>query len=359
MKALKLRQVCLFFIAFLPVTKFFMLPSILALNSGEDLWLSSLLSIGLDLLTVVILTIVCVKSKMTFYNLLEFNFGKIGSKIILSFYLVYFLIKSIIPINEQETFIENTLYENIPTILSFMPFFVFAFYLCQKQLRILGRLADVMWIFTSLGFVFLCAISISNVDFASILPIGARGFNNILRASYKSHIWQGDCVYLMFFIGNFTVNKNKAWKIPLCHFIASLLVVLFMIMFYGIFTSIAHRQTFSLTEIAKYSSVINAIGRFDYIGIMLILMSTAISISLPLFFATDICAYLFNAKKRWIFALIICILIFCILKFLGEYFYTIQNLLLTYGNAFFIVFSNILPMLTIFLKKEKNLDKTF
>ena len=39
---LKVRQICFFIIAFLPVTKFFMLSSILSLKAREDMWIGVL-----------------------------------------------------------------------------------------------------------------------------------------------------------------------------------------------------------------------------------------------------------------------------------------------------------------------------
>ena len=72
---------------------------------------------------------------------------------------------------------------------------------------------------------------------------------------------------------NFIYKKRDGIKIIIAFLISGLSVVLFMVVFYGIFTSIAFRQQFALTEISKYTAIINNIGRFDYIGILNILFS--------------------------------------------------------------------------------------
>ena len=54
---LKSRQVCLFIIAFLPISKLFIMPSILAGKANEDLWISALVNLTLDFLTILALKV--------------------------------------------------------------------------------------------------------------------------------------------------------------------------------------------------------------------------------------------------------------------------------------------------------------
>jgi len=114
---LKTRQVCLFIIAFLPITKFFTLPSIIAKSSNEDLWLSALISLAFDLITIVFLSIICYRSKVNFFTILEERFGENLSKVIVFLYFIFFMLKAIMPLNEQKDYVENTLYILMPTLL--------------------------------------------------------------------------------------------------------------------------------------------------------------------------------------------------------------------------------------------------
>jgi hypothetical protein len=56
---LKTRQICLFIIAFLPITKLFMMPSIATKFANEDMWISVFINLLLDFTTIFILTITC------------------------------------------------------------------------------------------------------------------------------------------------------------------------------------------------------------------------------------------------------------------------------------------------------------
>ena len=70
-----------------------------------------------------------------FFELLEDNLGKLGAKLVAVLYLIYFFVKTILPINEQKDYIEFTLYTLKPTVIYFLPLFLLAFYICFKNLN--------------------------------------------------------------------------------------------------------------------------------------------------------------------------------------------------------------------------------
>ena len=71
MKQLKTRQVCFFLIAFLPITKFFSLPSIMARHAGEDLWISALICILIDFITLIPIVMACKNANKNFFELVK------------------------------------------------------------------------------------------------------------------------------------------------------------------------------------------------------------------------------------------------------------------------------------------------
>ena len=350
---LKSRQVCFFLIAFMPISKLFVLPSILAGFSAEDMWLSTVFNLFLDFLTLLAVVYACKKSKQTFFNLLENNFGKTGMKIVLSLYLIYFTLKAILPINEQKDYVELTLYTLKPTIYYFLPFFLVAFYLCTKKIRVLGRASDIMWLVTINGVLTLFVLSLGNADFGAVLPVGARGFNNIIKGSYSALNWFGDAVYIMFFIGQFEYKKKDGIKILFSFLLSAVVIIAFMIIFYCIFTSIAFRQRFALTEISKYTTVINNLGRFDYIGIILILFANLFSLSLPIFFSCKIINKIFSIKKVWIAPSIVVSIQTSITIFCSQYMFLIQNFIMSYAGVFFILMANVIPIIIALLTKKE------
>lgn len=348
--SIKTRQICFFLIAFLPITKMFMMPSIVAGISGEDMWISTIFNLFLDWVTIFFLITFCKNEQGDFFDIVEKYFGKATKTIFLICYLIYFLLKGYLPINEQKDYVEQTLFITMPNILTFLPFFFLAIYLCVQPIKVYGRCADIMWIVTLVGALLLISLSINNINLEALLPVGAQKIENVLKASYKSLTWFGESAYLLFFIGKFQYKKGDGKKIYLSYLIASLLVVAFSILFYSTFTSVAFRQRFALTEISKYNTVINNLGRFDYVGIMLILFSTAFSLVLPLYFSCRILQKLLPIKKKWVFSIIISLFYILLLTVFNEYAYSLEVFILNYASGIFLIFSNILPILVCIIK---------
>ena len=361
-KPLSVRQVCFVFIAFMPVTKFFILPSIIAQISSNDMWISVLISILFDFLTLVVILSTMRKTNLCFFDLLKEVLSEKGAKIVMYFYLFYFLLKSVIPVFEQKDYIEHTLYINNPSFLYFIPFFFFSYYLGTKKLRGIGRASDVLFLSTIIGFTLLIILSFHSIDLFAIFPILKTKPGKILLGSYVGANWFGDSVYAMFFIGELALNKKDSKKITLAFILQSLITLLFMVIFYCTFSSIAFRQRFALTEISKFTTVINNTGRLDYFGIFLILLSCAFSLSLPLYFASKIMNALFNFKQTFIAPLICNLSVLVIVIMCNQFVYSIQKIILTYFSAFFILLSNVFPIVFCSIAnkhlKEKNYATT-
>ena len=67
-QALKTGQICLFFIAFAPITKLFMLPSVVASLAHNDGWITACINLALDLVTLLIINLACAKTTLLLYN---------------------------------------------------------------------------------------------------------------------------------------------------------------------------------------------------------------------------------------------------------------------------------------------------
>ncbi len=356
MHELKTRQVCFFLIAFLPITKFFSLPSIVAKSAGQDMWISVLISLLLDFLTLLPIVFACKTSNKSLFEILETTFSKAGAKAIAILYIIYFIAKAVLPLNEQKDYVDFTLYTLKPSIVYFLPIFVLGLYMCFKKFRFLGRIADIVWMITINGFLTLIVLSISNADFSAILPIGTHKASDVISASFNSLTWFGDAVFIMFFIGQFKYERHSTLKILLSFLAGAFMVMTFMIVFYSIFSYIAFRQRFALTEISKYTTVISNLGRIDYLGIIMILFSNMFAICLPIFFVSKLLDYVFEFKKNWIAPLLSVAVQLAISVFLNEYIYGIEKIITGYLGYYFLLLGNVLPIIfsILTIKKEKD-----
>ena len=355
-KPLKTRQICFFYIALLPVIKMFTLPSILAGITGEDLWLSALVNSFIDVIVIAVLYFTLKDFDGDFFTVIERRFGKSFAKTVMVFYLLFFLLKTVLPMNEEKDYVELTLYMTSPTLMTFMSVFIAVIYISATKLRVLGRVADGVFVIACLGYIFMFALAFQNTDVGAILPIGAHGIKNIFHGAYSSASWFNDGAYFLFFTGEYVKGKKDGLKIILSACVSALIVVAFTIVFYGTFTSVAFRENFALTEISKYTTAINNMERFDYLPIFALLFTSVFSLALPFFFAAELLARLFPVK-RIIAAILASLPSIALLIFFNEYYFSIENFIERYAGVYFIIFGSIFPVavatLFKFGKKEK------
>lgn len=351
-KEIKPRQLTLFFIAFLPITKFFTLPKAGAQIANEDFWISVLICIVLDLIAIVFLLYANEKHDASFYEILKTNFGKWGANAVYVIYFIYFILKAFSPIYEQYSFLQTTLYETSPSAIKYFPFLIVAIYLCTTKLKTIGRLSDIMWIITIVATFLLFSLALSDIDFTSILPIGANG-GKIFEASYYLLNWFTDASYLLFMLGTFKLDGKKMLK-PLLGFLGhALLTIGFCIVFYSVFIYISGRELYAIAEISKYSNVINSIGRFDYMAIFCLLIPHTVSIILPLYFACNILTKLIGTKHKTIICVGVCLLVYIPLIYLNSYVVGILDFIHIYMTPFIFIAGNVFPCFIAIMKKPK------
>lgn len=351
-KELKSRQIAFLFLAFLPLVKFFTLPKSATQIANEDAWISVLICIILDFIAIVSLLYANKKFGTDLSEILEFNLGKIPTKIIYCIYYVYFLSKAFTPIFEQYNFLQTTLYEPAPTSFKYFPFLILAVYLCVLKVRSLGRISDILWPITIISVIGLLLLAVNDIDYGAILPVGANG-SKIFKASFYILNWFTDASYLLFLLGNYETEKNSNTKILMGFGAYAVITLLFCIVFYSVFTFVAGRELFAITEISKYSNVLNSIGRFDYMAIFALLIPHTVAVILPLHFATRIINTIFPVKRTVIYSVITCLLVYAPIVWLNPYATAIAEIIHTKLAIVTLILGNIFPAFIILFKKPK------
>lgn len=351
---LKLRQICFVFLAFSPVTKIALLPSVLAGFCEERLWVSASLIFSCDILVLFSVLHLCKKhGHKTLFEILEGNFSKIFAKIVYFLYGVYFMIKTTVPLLEQQDYVHNTLYEISPSVFIFLPLFLVSFYMSLKGLKIIGRCADACIFLTAIGFFMVFFLSLPSADFTNILPIIQKPTYKPVIGAFKSVVWFSDSVYLLLFMGNFKEEKGQTLKIVGSYLTSALVIEFFMITFYSTFSSIANTRFFATSELTIYSLAITNSARFDYIAIFMLMFSQVFAIILPIFLATKCFERAFALNKALIPSIVVNIIlsIFTII-FTGKLF-TVLRIICDYFSYVFIIFGYIIPFSLLLIKKEK------
>ena len=331
------------------------MPAVVSSASHESSTLTVLLNFIVDFLLLLVVFSICKKCEVGFYELIETTFGKGFAKTVYIIYAIYFFSKAFIPILEQKNSINLTFYESQPTLLTFMPFYLVAFYIILKGINAFSRSIEIMfWLFLG-GILITFALSIPSGKYSNLLPFFTTP-NKLFKGSYNAAIWFGDPLSILFIIE--FLEKKKWFKKVCASYAASAAATLILItVFYAIFSSIAERQYFAPLKMSKYSITLSNIGRLDYFGALLFSAVSVYSLTFPLLLTCVCLNKVISFKKPFISPLIVCVLQGVLTYFFQSDLYMLTQFFTKYVSGFYMVICYALPTLILVLISIKQLTQ--
>ncbi len=355
-KSVSIRQLCFIIITLFSISKFYVLPALVSGVSKEAGYLAVLINFAFDFLLLLICLFIIKNTDKPLYDTSVSIFGKTLTNVTFFIYAVYFFMKAFIPLIEQKNTISLTFYESQPTLLIFMPFFIVGFYIVKKGINAFSRSVEIIfWIF-ALALLIIFALSIPAGRYGALLPF-IQPIGKILPGSYKTLIWFGDPLVILF-LGDYLKEKKKLFKKTVISFIVSTVItVLLVAVFYAVFDSIAERQYYAPIKMSKYSITLSNIGRLDYLGSVMLSLVSIYSITLPLLVSSTIITKLFNLDRdNFISPLIIVSLQAILINFFQNEIFKSITFFQTYILPFFIAMAYALPIIfaiAVFIKNKR------
>lgn len=295
------RQVALCYVAFFSVLKFINLPAVTARFAREGLWISALAAFLFDGLLAWLTLFAAGKGEdETFLDCIERAFGRPFTVLLAFLYFLFFLVKAYIPLVEQKYYVEVTLYETSPTLLTFLPFFLVCFYVAYKGLRSFGRCADACVWLTLAAFAVLVSLSLANFDPTELLPVIGVPVGDLAEGTLRTSPWYLDGTFLLFAAGNIRREKNGGRKILFGYAASALLVLAYMCVLYGEFGAISERQFFSPVRMGKFNVALTNIGRVDYFSAFIFALSSIFGLSAPVLLASVCLDRIFRFRMKFI-----------------------------------------------------------
>ncbi len=348
-------QICLLFLAVVPVTKLVSMPSFLTSSANRSLWISGIICFILDMALFIFMALACRKFDCTFYDALKNTFGEKWAKAVMCLFALFFFIKALYPILEEKYFIENTFYEEITTDFVFYPFFALCFYLCFKGLKVLERASFLLALFSVIGVLLTFLLTYKESELTKLLPLFQERPGQIINGSLNSLLFCGEGIYLLFFMGRTTPGKRLILPLSLTLLGGYISVIALFVSFYGVFGAVSMTKIFSLSQMSHYSLILSNIGRLDSLACFLIDFARLFAIAFPLILCVECFRYIFGEKLATTLivsgVVVILSLIFVIL-FNEKIVYTF-NLFNKLFKYFLLPVNFILPFFVFTLKKEK------
>ena len=350
------RQIAFFAAFVLPVYKLLELPSVLARFAQGDLLLPALLQFLLQAATLALLLFFISRSEMTLFERLNAALGK-WSVLFYALYAVYFLFAAVLPVLDLEKFVYAAFYDTPPTLFSFAVFFIFCAYFCIKGVRALGRVADISLFLFLLPFLALIVMSLVEADFSNLLPFFENRFSQSFNALTYTAPHFSDVALLLPLLGNLRFRKKDGTKILLGYGTGAVCSLLFLAVFYGVYSSIAPREHYAFAKIAQYFPVLAVIGRIDLLFVYMLSIVLFFLVATPLRHAVAFTSAATGIQSRVVISAVINVAFFFFTLFCNRYYDAFYAFFGERLFPLFWVFSVLLPLIlgsVLPRKKEKS-----
>lgn len=341
------RQICCLVAFVLPVYKLLETPSLLSQNALGDLLIPAFLQFFTQFIGVFALVWITEKTGKGVYTLIK---EKLGVGVAKTFYIllaVYFLFSSALPLLDLEKYTHAVFYDTAPSRFTFAPFFLFSGYVCLKNLRALGRMAELCAPVFILAFVGLIAISVGESDLQSILPWFEFPFKKIALAVKNTTPHFADALLLLPFLDNCDYKKGDWKKISGSFWLGAVFAMIFFAVFYGIYTTLSPSKHYAFSKIAQYFPALKTVGRVDLLLTYLLTVILSLVTALPILLCCFCVKTVFGDRVGKITAIIVNLALFLFLLYCNKYYTAIYVFFQDKLWWIFPLFNLVIPLLCL------------
>ncbi len=339
------RQLCLILAVFFPASKLILVPSTLSGVAKNDLLLSAGLIFLLQGAAVFALLWLTSRKNETLFSLMQNRFGEGWARTCYLVLSLYFLFAACFPLLEQKAYVLSTMYDTRPSIVVFLPFFLFSVYAAAKGLTSTGRSADLSLFFFLPAFLFLLAMAIGSADFTALLPVGFNAPSSVFRGALSVASDFAEAAYLLVFMGHVRVERGFLWKTTLSYVVGALAVLLFLAVFYGIFSTVAVRELYAVAKIARYYNALKFIGRVDFVFVYAMELVQLFALIIPIQLCVHTLARALNTQKTGVLSLLVNAALLAFILLTQDRFQSVEKIVNGYLFPVFLVFAFLLPLL--------------
>ena len=338
-------------LAYTVVSRLLLYPTLLSGECGNDLLFPILIDFAVQTVVVWAVSFLCSRTDKTFFKLLEDTFGNIVARIIFGLFTLYFAFGTILPMMEQKLYVGQIFYDTVPSLLVFLPFFIFSIYAGSKQLQNIGRCADISLPIFIGALAIMIFMALSELDLTYLLPVLKTPANKILGGAFSSFFRFIEPSYLLMFMGHFKYKKGDAAKITLSYAGGGLIVILFAAIFYSIYGVISPSRDFAISKIAIFFPAIELIGRIDLIALYFLEIAMLFALVINIQFSVYCLKKCTGVQMGGLWSLVVNAVLIVLVIILDNSFSGLLNFYSKWAWIVTAVFATLLPLLAWTLKK--------
>ncbi len=309
-----------FFIPF--VFKFSVLPSVLSLDAGRDIWITMLLIMLTELTQLAVVVKI---DSMGGLEALRDKYGNIVYYALTVPIMLTIVIKASVYTSETTSYANSYLFYNITTRGVGIVVIIVASYIAIKGAKGLGRLVEQITWLIPIAIVIGLLFGKLKLKPDNVLPIGAKGIVPIANSFDNVLFWVLDFSPMLFLktIEDVSLVKRKRLRFPWLP-VLSVASAIFMVVLYLLYVmnygQAGHVVNTAFSSLGAFNVVNTEIGSIDWPAITLWLSVAIISLALKLFGAGKVIA---SAKVKFPLAVT---LVAIVVVVLGQFvFYNLER----------------------------------
>ena len=349
------RQICFIMLTYTVVSRLLLYTTALSDVCGNDLLFPILIDFAVQTVVVWAVCFLCSRTDKTFFGLLEDTFGNVFARIIYGIFALYFVFSTVMPMMEHKQYVGQIFYDTVPPLVVFLPFFAFSVYAGCKELKNIGRCADISLPIFATMFVLILFMAFPEVNLSNLLPVLKTPATKIFGGALGSFFRFTEPSFLLMFMGHFRYKKGDAAKITLSYAGGGLTVILFAAIFYSIYGVISPSRDFAIAKVALFFPAIELIGRIDLLALYSLEIAMLFALVINIQFAVHCLKKCTGLKMGGVWSLVVNAILLALVIVLDSSF---SGLFEFYSKWVWIVtavFALLLPLLAWTLKKgEKN-----
>lgn len=353
---INVRQICIIMLCFGAASKLMLYPTVAATACGNSLWLPALVNLALQTAVVWAVSFLCSRTDKTFFELLSHTFGTVVARIVFFLFALFFVVNAVVPVSEQQLLVHSAFYDTIPSIIVFLPFFVFSLYAGTKRFTNVGRTADVCLPVFIVTVLLLLAMALAGARFVNLLPILKQPLSKLAGGTLSSAFRFNESTFMLMFMGHFRYKKGDGAKITLSYAVGGLIVVLFMLVFYAVYGELAQTQPFAITKISIGFASTDTFGRLDLLAVYALDIVMLFALVLNVQMSAYCLSKAFNRDNRPVYSLVINAVLLALTIVFNFEFQALQAIGAKWLWIPTLIFAYALPLLawTCRRKNEKN-----
>ena len=129
--------------------------------------------------------------------------------------------------------------------------------------------------------------------------------------------------------------------------------LLFLAVFFGIYSSIAAREHYAFSKIGQYFPALSVIGRIDLLFVYLLTITLLIFTSMPLLYTIDFTCRAVGTRRRTLFSALLNLALLGFVFYFNKYYNAFYSLISGKLPLVFWLIADVVPLFFLFLPKSR------